>query len=72
MRGMQRKQKNWVWRSAGAVIAVVVALAGWAYLYDMPGGIADRRFSKESGLSQTIRIPIGQSPQEAVQKVPQA
>lgn len=68
MNGLQRKKKKWIWWAAGAFIAAVIALAGWAYLYDMPGGIADRRFSKASGLSQTIMIPIGQSPKEAVQK----
>lgn len=67
MNGLQRKKK-WVWRTAGAVIAVAIALTGWAYLYDMPGGIADWRYSKAAGYSQTIKIPVGQTPEEAVQK----
>jgi hypothetical protein len=48
-----------------ACIILIIALAG---VYEMPGGLADRRISRAAGLEGTLRIPIGRTPEEAVQK----
>lgn len=68
MHTIRTRKRKWIRWSAGAVMAIVVALAGLAYLYDKPGGIADWQFSRATKMSSTIRIPIGQTPEEAVQK----
>ncbi len=68
MNTIPTRNGKWMRRSAWAIMAIIVAFAGWAYLYDMPGGIADWRYSKASEFRYTIKIPIGQTPEEAVRK----
>jgi hypothetical protein len=66
--GDRRKGKRLLWITAAAVLACLVLVIGAVYVYDMPGGIADRRLSQAAGVEGTWRIPIGRTPEEAVQK----
>ncbi|MFC3799472.1 hypothetical protein [Cohnella sp. GCM10012308] len=52
-----------------AALAVMILAAGIGYFYEAPGGFADRRLSKAMGLNgSTLHIPIGRTPEEAVEK----
>lgn len=51
-----------------SVLAVLVLVVGAIYAYDSPGGIADWRFSRAIGNKGIMQIPIGKTPDEAVQK----
>ncbi|MFD2330283.1 hypothetical protein ACFSR7_13620 [Cohnella sp. GCM10020058] len=52
-----------------AALAVMLLAAGLGYAYEAPGGFADRRLSKAMGLNgSTLLIPIGWTPEEAVEK----
>jgi|GEM_PF-1006979 len=63
----RRKKKLWI-RGTAAVLVCVLLFIGFAFLYETPGGIADWRYSRATGLKGTIHIPIGSSPIEAVRK----
>lgn len=39
------------------------------YINDRPGGLSDRRMSKALGLSDTLHIPLGDTPQDALQQL---
>lgn len=52
----------------GAAIACLILLVVLVYVYDVPGGIADWRYSRAIGYASTLRIPIGKTPEDAVQK----
>ncbi|WP_336774935.1 hypothetical protein [Paenibacillus sp. MMO-58] len=58
----------WFMRSAIAIAVCFVLFIGFVYAYDRPGGIADWRYSRASGISGTIKIPLGDTPEEAVRK----
>ncbi|MCK9857813.1 hypothetical protein [Paenibacillus sp. ATY16] len=58
----------WLMRSAIAIAVCLVLFIGFVYAYDRPGGIADWRYSRASGISGTIKIPLGNTPEEAVRK----
>ncbi|REE69600.1 hypothetical protein A8990_13365 [Paenibacillus taihuensis] len=63
----RRKLRPWlVWSAAAAVF--IVLLAACAYAYDTPGGFADWRYSRAAGITGTVKIPIGKTPEEAVMK----
>ncbi|MBM7565110.1 hypothetical protein [Paenibacillus sacheonensis] len=53
---------------SAALVSLIVLLGAFVYVYDKPGGIADWRYSRAAGYSDTIRIPIGRTPEEAVRK----
>ncbi|QYR21851.1 hypothetical protein KZ483_02065 [Paenibacillus sp. sptzw28] len=61
-------RRRLVWTVAGAVMACIIMIMALAAAYEMPGGPADQRLSRAAGLEQTLRIPIGRTPEEAVQK----
>ncbi|MEK0312378.1 hypothetical protein [Cohnella sp. 56] len=66
-RHIARKRRiRFAW--TGAVLALVMLLIGLAYAYEAPGGIADRHQAHAMGLTGTIRIPLGRTPEEAVEK----
>ncbi|WNS44641.1 hypothetical protein [Paenibacillus sp. MMS20-IR301] len=52
--------------TAAAVIASVVLLYALLYMYEKPGGWSDRQMSRSLEMEQTLQIPLGQSPEEAV------
>ncbi|QHT63043.1 hypothetical protein GXP70_25805 [Paenibacillus lycopersici] len=53
---------------AVAALCAIVLAGAFAYVYDKPGGIADWRYSRAAGYSETVRIPNGRTPEEAVKK----
>lgn len=66
-RQLAHKRRIWfAW--TGAVLALAMLLIGLACAYEAPGGIADRRQAHAMGLTGTIRIPLGRTPEEAVEK----
>ncbi|MFC4807657.1 hypothetical protein [Paenibacillus sp. GCM10023250] len=61
-------KRGWlVW--SGAAVVFAMFLFALAYAYDMPGGIADWRYSRASGLQGTAHIPLERTPEEAARKV---
>ncbi|NIK21043.1 hypothetical protein [Paenibacillus lupini] len=51
-----------------SVLAVLVLFVVAVYAYDSPGGIADWRFSRAIGNNWIMQIPVGKTPDDAVQK----
>ncbi|OCT15895.1 hypothetical protein A8709_09735 [Paenibacillus pectinilyticus] len=52
----------------GSLLAGVILLYGIVYMNDKPGGIADWRLSRAMGMQETIRTPLGETPEEAISK----
>lgn len=52
--------------AAGVILASVAVLYILLYMYEKPGGWSDRRMSQALGLAQTLQIPLGGTPEEAV------
>ncbi|SFF20170.1 hypothetical protein SAMN05216378_5430 [Paenibacillus catalpae] len=50
------------------ILACLLLLVGFVYAYDKPGGIADWRYSRAAGYPGIINIPLGDTPEQAVQK----
>lgn len=52
------------------VIALLLFLLCIAFIYvnDKAGGLSDWRMSKAMGMSGTIHIPIGKTPEEAIER----
>nr|WP_154893256.1 hypothetical protein [Paenibacillus xylanexedens] len=50
------------------IILLISALLTYVYLNDRPGGFSDQRMSKLLGVDETIHIPIGKTPESAIQK----
>ncbi|NQX46032.1 hypothetical protein HQN87_11885 [Paenibacillus tritici] len=53
--------------AAGVILASVAVLYLLLYMYERPGGWSDQRMSHSLGLKQTLQIPLGASPEEAVE-----
>lgn len=51
-----------------SVAVCFVIFIGLVYANDRPGGIADWRYSREAGYPGTVKIPLGDTPEEAVRK----
>ena len=64
---IRNKRRLWVRGSAAALTCLFLFIA-IAYIYEIPGGIADWRYARATGISGTISIPIGQTPEDAVRK----
>jgi hypothetical protein len=62
------RRKRFVWIGAGSVLTFIVLIIMLAVANDLPGGFADWRMSHAMGLDGTLRIPLGKTPDEAVQK----
>lgn len=60
------KHRRRLGMAAGAVLVSVVLLYVLLYMYEKPGGWSDKRMSQVLKVNQTIRIPLGKSPEEAV------
>ncbi|OMF30512.1 hypothetical protein BK132_08770 [Paenibacillus sp. FSL H8-0259] len=52
--------------AAGVILASVAVLYLLLYMYERPGGWSDQRMSRSLGMDQTLQIPLGKSPEEAV------
>ncbi|MEK3715938.1 hypothetical protein [Paenibacillus sp. FSL R7-0333] len=52
--------------AAGVILASVAVLYLLLYMYERPGGWSDQRMSRSLGMNQSLQIPLGSSPEEAV------
>jgi hypothetical protein len=62
------KRKRLVWKGAAAFLCCIILVIAMGIAYEMPCGLADRRYSQAIGLDETMHIPFGRTPEEAVQK----
>ncbi|MCL6460140.1 MAG: hypothetical protein K6T85_19285, partial [Gorillibacterium sp.] len=65
---LRNKRARLAWVSTGVFLACLIVIASIGVRYEMPGGWADQRMSRASGTDGTLHIPIGQTPQEAIEK----
>lgn len=64
----RKRRRRWlVWSGTCLALALLIVVGG-AYVYEAPGGIADRAQSRAMGLDGTMHIPLGRTPEEAVRK----
>lgn len=50
------------------LFASAVLIYVFAYINAAPGGLSDRRMSHATGLKGTIKIPLGKTPEDAIQQ----
>ncbi|MDT0122793.1 hypothetical protein Q9R46_09080 [Paenibacillus sp. RRE4] len=66
------KKKGNIFKIIVATIALllltVVSVYTYMYIKEKPGGLADQTLSKAMGLDETMSIPIGNTPEDAVQQ----
>ncbi|MCL6604830.1 MAG: hypothetical protein K6T94_18360 [Paenibacillus sp.] len=55
-------------RIIGVIFASVVLIYASVYTYDRPGGLSDWRMSQNMGMAGTIHIPLGETPEDAIQQ----
>lgn len=67
MRTGRSARKMWIGWTA-AVVGLIALCGAFVYAYDRPGGIGDWRYSRAAGYKETISIPLGRTPEEAVMK----
>jgi hypothetical protein len=65
----KQRSSRLFWIGVGALLTCIILGFAYAVAKDLPGGLEDRRMSHVIG--GTIRIPLGKTPEEAVQKVRQ-
>ncbi len=65
---MQIRMKRLIGICLVVIILLISALLTYVYLNDRPGGFSDQRMSKLLGVDETIHIPIGKTPESAIQK----
>ncbi|MFD0670055.1 hypothetical protein [Cohnella sp. GCM10027633] len=62
----RKRRRTFIWSLT--LLTGLLLVFGFMYAYEVPGGIADWRYARAIGLSGTLRIPIGKTPEEAVQR----
>jgi len=62
------KQKRLLWITSSVIVASAITLYILAFFNDTPGGLSDWRMSHAMGLNDTIRIPLGKTPEDAIQQ----
>src|SRR4051812_18719155 len=62
------RRNRLIWNGIRVGVAIVILLIIGAYINDKPGGFADRRISNAMGVEGTIRIPLGDTAEDAVQQ----
>ncbi|MDQ0194386.1 hypothetical protein [Paenibacillus wynnii] len=62
------KRNRWIWIFSGLILASVLLFYAIVYMYDRPGGLLDQRMSQAMGQNNTIHIPLGKTPEEAIQR----
>lgn len=65
---LQTERKRSVLIGMGTIISCIIFLLIFAIINDIPGGFADWRMSRGLGINETLRIPLGKTPEEAIQK----
>jgi hypothetical protein len=61
-----RKRPFLIW--FGTIFSCIFLLLILAIINDVPGGFADWRVSRIMGFNETMHIPLGKTPEEAIQK----
>lgn len=67
-RAKRRSKKSFL-TAAGVGLVCFIILLTLSYLNEMPGGFADQRMSQAIGLEGSNKIPLGRTPEEAIQKL---
>jgi hypothetical protein len=62
------RRKKFIWQGIAALLCFILLIAAWGIATEIPGGLADRHWSQAMGMDETMRIPLGRTPVEAVQK----
>jgi hypothetical protein len=62
------RKKRLVWITTGVIFASAILLYALAFVNDTPGGLSDWRMSHAMGLNGTNRIPLGKTPEDAIQQ----
>ncbi|MGD8191507.1 hypothetical protein ACQCN2_16110 [Brevibacillus ginsengisoli] len=62
------KQKRLIWITTGVIVVTAILLYGLVLINDTAGGLSDWRMSHAMGLNETIRIPLGKTPEDAIQQ----
>lgn len=65
---MRKRRTSRALKWIGAIIFGFILTVGFFYIYEMPGGIDDWRHSRAIGLSGTMSLPLGRTPEVAVSK----
>ncbi|MFC9708677.1 hypothetical protein ACFTRD_10985 [Paenibacillus sp. NPDC056933] len=66
---IQRMRSKRIFRITAIVILLLLTLSiAFVYVNDRAGGLSDQRMSKAMGMSDTLHIPVGKSPEKAIQK----
>lgn len=65
---IQTTRKRTMLKITGVIFASVVLIYVIVYTYDRPGGLSDWRMSQKMGMTETIRIPLGDTPEDAIQQ----
>ncbi|OAS23653.1 hypothetical protein [Paenibacillus oryzisoli] len=52
----------------GICLVVLILAYSTIYVIEKPGGIADWRISKALGVTETLRVPLGDTPEEAIRQ----
>lgn len=62
------KHKRIVWITTTLILFSAVLFYTLVFVNDRPGGLSDRRMSHAMGLNGTIHIPLGKTPEDAIQQ----
>ncbi|MGF9696114.1 hypothetical protein [Paenibacillus sp. MABNR03] len=65
---MQAKKRRLIWICMAVIVLSVASFLFYVFINDRPGGLSDQRMSKLLGMNETIRIPTGETPENAIQK----
>ena len=69
---IQIKYKRILSMAAGIILSVAVLTFGLIFANERPGGFIDWRMSHAIGVSGTMHIPIGKTPEEAIEQFRQS
>jgi hypothetical protein len=67
--GERKRTKKSLWTTAGSILVSLMIFFTLAYVKEMPGGYEDWRTSQAIGMEGKSKIPLGRTPEEAVQKL---
>lgn len=62
------KHKRIVWITTTLILFSAALFYALVFVNDRPGGLSDRRMSHAMELSDTLHIPLGETPEDAIQQ----
>lgn len=65
---VQKNDKRRIYYAIGWLLAASILLYSIAYMYEKPGGFADWRASRAMSLEETLQIPLGKTPEDALRQ----